>query len=293
MNYIVFDLEWNAPSDLEEKTVTALTSEIVEIGAVKLNDRFETVDEFRVFIKPRFFPKMSRKITRLTGVYDKLLQTEGLPFPDAYRKFMDWCGDEIIFLTWSQSDIPVLAENMRAYDISAAELPDCADVQRVFGYEIMRSDTQVSLDRALSILGKKGEKAHDALNDAKNTVAVCDHMDLEAFIGEYITHYYSLEDTSALYDDVKQILSDESAATFRCPCCGAPARCEDWITARRGHPISYAVCEEGDEFWVDLTWNKNPDGKYRFHRSLYAMNDDLWDRYCGKKENAALQQEST
>lgn len=57
MNYIIFDLEWNQPMD-ERSTVLKpvyLSGEIVEIGAVKLNDQFCPVDELRLYITPKYY----------------------------------------------------------------------------------------------------------------------------------------------------------------------------------------------------------------------------------------------
>ena len=39
MNYIVMDLEWNQASDEKTKLDNELLFEIIEIGAVKLNDK--------------------------------------------------------------------------------------------------------------------------------------------------------------------------------------------------------------------------------------------------------------
>ena len=60
MNYIIFDLEWNQGPE-EEQSV----GEIVEIGAVKLDDRFETVDELRLYVKPFLYPKLHNRIAAL------------------------------------------------------------------------------------------------------------------------------------------------------------------------------------------------------------------------------------
>ena len=51
MNYIVFDLEWNQPysNDISfmKRTKMPLTGEIIQIGAVKLNDKLDIVDHLR------------------------------------------------------------------------------------------------------------------------------------------------------------------------------------------------------------------------------------------------------
>ena len=50
MEYIIFDLEWNNAFNYRTKKGI---NEIIEIGAVKLNDDFEVVDTFKQLIYPR------------------------------------------------------------------------------------------------------------------------------------------------------------------------------------------------------------------------------------------------
>lgn len=141
MNYIIFDLEWNQPTDDLSTIVDPIyfPGDIIEIGAAKLDEHFQLVDTLRVYSKPKFYPKMHKRIASLTGIHDKLLEEQGLPFPEAYAKFIDWCGDEYAFMTWSMSDLPTLIDNMVAYGVDISDLPDWYDLQRIFGREIMRS----------------------------------------------------------------------------------------------------------------------------------------------------------
>ena len=59
MNYIVLDLEWNQSSN-PENTVPSMPFEIVEIGAVKLNEKREKTGEFSRLIKPQVHRHMHR-----------------------------------------------------------------------------------------------------------------------------------------------------------------------------------------------------------------------------------------
>lgn len=46
MNYIVFDLEWNQSPGGKKYSNSRLPFEIIEIGAVKMNEQREVVDIF-------------------------------------------------------------------------------------------------------------------------------------------------------------------------------------------------------------------------------------------------------
>ena len=112
-SYIVLDLEWNQPlnPDSAIREPFFFDSEIIEIGALKLNEQFEIVDEFKTFIKPVFYPVMNGDVVRLTKIRPQEL--EGAPdFPAAYRAFRDWCGEECCLCAWGTDDIPVLLDNL-------------------------------------------------------------------------------------------------------------------------------------------------------------------------------------
>lgn len=286
MNYIIYDLEWNQPHS-RENTVTEpvyLEGEIIEIGAVKLDDTFRPVDEFKVYISPVYYKKMHHAVASLTHIHDKLLAAQGIGFAEAYRKFMDWCGDACIFMTWSMSDLPMLIDNMVLHGLDLAELPPCCDIQRIFGREIMRTQTRYSLEMALSMLKEKPETAHDALNDARNTVKVCDHLDLDQYLEEYISTVYALPSNSLLYDAKQQMMSDETLLEFVCPVCGQAVRCESWVPSGRNSHFAYGICPEEDEFLLELTTVNRADKTFGAKRILFEMSDDLWDVYMDRKE---------
>ncbi len=87
MNNIIFDLKWNqcgSESEILTQPV-CLPGEIIEIGAVKLNDAFEKVDELRLLIQPKYYPKLHHRIVSLTGLRDKELAEKRLPYHQAYE----------------------------------------------------------------------------------------------------------------------------------------------------------------------------------------------------------------
>ena len=55
MEYIVLDLEWNQSNTGKEDAVEKLPFEIIEIGAIKLNNERVMVSEFNELIKPQVY----------------------------------------------------------------------------------------------------------------------------------------------------------------------------------------------------------------------------------------------
>lgn len=286
MNYIIYDLEWNQPPSWENAVTEPiyLEGEIIEIGAVKLDDTFRPLDEFKVYISPKYYPKMHHAVASLTGIYDKLLAREGVPFPEAFKKFMDWCGPECTFMSWSMSDLPVIIDNMTVHGLDPSILPPCCDIQRIFGREIMRGQTRYSLEAALGMLKEKPDTAHDALNDARNTVKVCDHLDLERYVHEYISAVFAQPPQDVCYETKQQLLLDDALRAFTCPLCGAPVSCEAWVPSGRNTHLAYGICPEEDEFLLELSIVHRGDGTFTAKRIIFEMSDDLWDVYMDRKE---------
>lgn len=286
MNYIIFDLEWNqcgSESEILTEPV-CLPGEIIEIGAVKLDDSFRKVDELRLYIKPQYYKKLHRQIVTLTGIRDQMLAQQGLSFPEAYEKFRAFCGEEYSFMTWSTSDLPILVDNMLLHGLDISNLPDTFDLQRIFCNEIMRFSRRMSLDDALKVLNEKGDTAHDALNDSRNTVLVCDHLDLEEYAGEYVSRAFAEQPLKTVYESPAAALADEALRTYQCPWCGEAVTAEPWLRTEREEFISMGCCGEGDEILLTLELIKT--GATRFHprRIFYEMSDDLWENYSMKKE---------
>lgn len=284
MNYIIFDLEWNQPPTPESAITNPLylIGEIIQIGAVKLNDTFEIIDELRLFIRPTYYQKLHKQISALTHIRDKDL-IDAPYFPDAYNQFAAWCGEEYSFMTWSMSDMPILIDNMLLHGIDCSRLPLCYDIQRIFGREIYRSTNRCSLDHALEVLNLKGDLAHDALHDARNTAKICGCLDLDQYLSEYAAPAYALPPCSSLYPSVHDALRDEHLKVFPCPFCNAEICCETWVPQDSHTFINYGYCpEEDDEFLLQIHITKCRPGEYRIQRLFYGMSDDLWEIYQDK-----------
>ena len=71
MNYIVLDMEWNQPwpgSPSAKKVLPVqIRGEIIQIGAVRISTDREVGDEFQVLIKPKFYRRLNRRVSKLTG----------------------------------------------------------------------------------------------------------------------------------------------------------------------------------------------------------------------------------
>ena len=175
-------------------------------------------------------------------------------------------------------------DNLLMHGLDAA-LPDGYDLQRIFGHEIMRDDRQCSLERAMELLRLKPDRAHDALNDARNTVRVCGSMDLERCMEEYCLRYigYGPDRLAGRvgglpYPDLPAAQADPQLTALTCPYCGQPLTLGEWTRKDGNTMLAYARCNEGDEYLAVCRYGRTPEG-IRVGRMVYEMSDDLWDVY--------------
>lgn len=249
---IVLDLEWNQPLDAGGaiREPFFFDSEIIEIGALKLNAQLEVVDEFKTFIRPAFYPVMNGDVVRLTKIRPQEL--EGAPdFPAAYRAFRDWCGEECCLCAWGTDDIPVLLDNLIMHGLETEDFP-CYDLQRIFGHEILREERQCSLERAMELLGIRPDRAHDALNDARNTVRVMERMDLAACMEEYTLRYvgYPADRRAGLVDgrefaSLAAAQADPEMGQCVCPYCGETVALREWTRRNNYMLLGYGSAARG------------------------------------------------
>jgi 3'-5' exoribonuclease 1 len=86
MNYIVFDLEatcWEG--------VDVGQNEIIEIGAVKINDQKQIISEFEKFVKPLKHPILSDFCISLTSITQEDVNNAEY-FNTVAEEFKDWIG---------------------------------------------------------------------------------------------------------------------------------------------------------------------------------------------------------
>ena len=101
MHYIIVDLEatcWEKPEGRK--------NEIIEIGAVAINEQQEVVGEIEQFVKPTDNPILSEFCKTLTSITQK--EVDGAPhFPEALQNFQDWIASfdsEYLLCSWGRYD---------------------------------------------------------------------------------------------------------------------------------------------------------------------------------------------
>jgi DNA polymerase III alpha subunit (gram-positive type) len=103
MRYIVLDLEWNQAYQekalaVQRQLETRLRGEVIQIGAVMLDEKLQICGSFRKTVKPKFYKRIHRHVMRLTGI-DQAQIDRGTPLAEAMEHFHRFCTDDAVFLT--------------------------------------------------------------------------------------------------------------------------------------------------------------------------------------------------
>lgn len=176
MKHIVIDLEMNKLSKQYRDERLFLGREIIEIGAVVLDEKYQEIGSFKTLVKPQYNDVIVSSIMKLTNITTEMV--ENAPrLEDALETFFAWChsmNDEIIIHEWSEADWDQLTKEIALKQICLKEkdkklLENWSDFQKEYG-EKLHLENQVSLKNAVMYAGVEFEgHEHDALDDARNT----------------------------------------------------------------------------------------------------------------------------
>lgn len=294
VEYIVMDMEWNQALNFSEmvKDPVFLTGEIIQIGAIKLNQTLEVVDSFNERIAPQYYTELHPKVAEITKLSNRDLQ-KGKGFHTVFNSFCDWCGDDFVFLVWGTEDLRILRKNMDLHNIDTSFMPPCFNLQNIFVDQVTHDTKQYALANALAIVGEVPFDSHDALNDARSTALLCTHLDLIRGLNEYketvenrdgIVESYEFEEP---YADIGDALSDDYVVSFECPHCGEIVWGENWIRKTGTSLLSLSQCSDGQEYLISLKFRPIAENKVVVKRLVYALTDELQTDYQQCMEQAA------
>ena len=305
MNYIVMDMEWNQPwpgSPSSKKVLPVqIRGEIIQIGAVRITEAGEIADEFQALIRPKFYRHLNRRVSKLTGIKENQLRDEGVAFPEAMELFRNWCGEDIVFLTWGFDDIGILRENLQLFDMDTAFTDRWYNAQMIFNAQTDGSNSQKALKTAMETLGIEATRpAHDALGDAYHTALICARLDLKKGTAEYDEALKSHENgfhgaelpgciaRKVFYDyaDKRAALSAMSGEENLCPVCGARMLGSRWF-AQPGHRyMDLAACPEHGKFLIRVRLSLQENGLTRVSRLTYEATSEAAEAYARRAEKA-------
>jgi DNA polymerase III epsilon subunit-like protein len=176
MNFVVFDSEFNqnisALTDNDKRAVYPF--EIIQIGAVKLDESLNVVGTFNHLVKPTIYSSILPFITKLTGIETDHLMDKRT-FPSVFREFVDFAGVDSVLCMWGMSDIKELFRNSSYHGLNLTLLPK--RYINLQGYASMyfnsQNKNQLRLQHVVELMNiPVSSDFHDALNDAYYTAEI-------------------------------------------------------------------------------------------------------------------------
>ncbi len=170
---IFIDLEMNMVSQKNTELRAALPHEIIEIGAVKLDESCRVIDRFRSYVRPRHNTSVHWTVAKLTGITSAELKKADY-LEDVMPRFVEWAGtnESVRLYAWSNSDQAQVERECSYKKLWTPAMRSVfshwTDFQKVFS-RMVGYRNGMSLSRAVEYMGLDfaGDK-HDALSDAEN-----------------------------------------------------------------------------------------------------------------------------
>jgi len=228
MNLIIMDLEWN---NAYGRKTRGFVNEIIEIGAVKLDEELNEIATFSCFVKPQIGKKLRSNIKQLTHITNDDVRS-GFLFNDAIAEFKRFIGDDHVLMTWGDSDIRVLIENNRYFNSvnSVPFIRKYIDVQRYF--QIKKNiplSQQIGLFPAAEIaeLDPNLFSHHRALDDSIITAECLKYVfdeDFYKYVSDCNQEFYDrLSFKPHAINNISNPLVDKSIMNCTCETCNTKA----------------------------------------------------------------------
>ncbi len=276
MQYIVLDLEWNQPSSYNSAAFREsrgkLLFEIIQIGAVRVNEKMEVTDSFTTFVQPVCYTTLNPRIRRITHIEQE--DVEDAPeFCEAVKSFAEWCGEDYVLLTWGCDDVSVLEQNMQ-YFRCETNLKTMYDMQRLYGVLRGENKDRMGLKGAMDELGivpdEDERPFHNAVNDAYYTAKVFATFPEPEKVLEYPLKPRKLEHTERkrATENIFKLRTREdplrSAAAQKpnCPVCGRKYDLtEGYVRQSDGSMMALSQCSDHGLILCRIRLSANEEGK--------------------------------
>ena len=311
MSYVVVDLEWNqamsSKSSVFNKLPIHLRGEIIEIGAVKLDENMQPTEELTIDVKPVYFKRMHYKVKKITG-FDKERLAHGIAFSDALEELREFCGDDVTFITWGCDDQGILEQNIIIHDLDWDWISGWINLQLIYNLQTGGDKNQKSLASAMEHFEiEQTRVAHDALGDAYNTALVSTKLDMEEGLRLYpeagrilasrMPNYKPPVDRSGDeplvhesfegFESKAAAFADKRLTQLECPICGSMTSDTRWVNQGDQRYMNLYNCENDGAFLVRAKFRKNAETKtWTANKLIYKATDEMQDFYKSKSTQA-------
>lgn len=317
MNYIVMDLEWNQCPYGKKREDPKMPFEIIEIGAVKVDDSFTPQDTFHEIVRPVLYTRLHHCTRTVIHMTEEDFRGKR-SFPEVFTDFLAWCGNDPLFCTWGPGDLTELQRNA-AWHIARGTLGGpwpfayplfFRDIQKIFSHACEDGRSRRSLQWAVEFLNlSEEEQFHGAYADAVYTAEVLrriprDMVERYSSIDTYITPKSRAEEIFVRYDtytkfisrsyrDRDDVMKDRVITATRCPDCGKKApRKIRWFSENGRNFLSVSLCPDHGLIKGKIRIRQNAEGEWFAIRTIRKITPEEMETVRKKKEAVRLKRKA-
>ena len=312
IHYIVLDLEWNQCPYGKGKENPDLPFEVLEIGAVRLNEDREITGTFSETIRPTVYKHLHFRTKEIIGSRFATFQ-KSRPFPEVAKDFLTWCGEDYIFCTWGPMDLPELQRNLQFYEIDG-HLPKPLfyyDVQKLFSLDYEDGKLRRSLEFAVEFLQiEKSSPFHIAFDDTYYTSLVMQRLHWDKIHEYRSVDYYrpprnrkeeifmTFEEytkyVSKIYPTREDLMGDRTVTMTRCHICGRLLRKQiKWFPSAQKQYLCVMECPVHGLQKGKIRIKKAPDGQVFAVKTIKSATPDQVNLLKKKRKDQKLKTKRT
>ena len=265
MQYVILDLEWNTAFSRKRQ---CYVNEIIEFGAVRLNEDLEVTDSFSSLVRPLIQKKLNSRVKKMTSISNTDVK-EAENYDTVLHAFTDWVGDpsDVVIMSWGDMDLRTLIDNNRYYynDPVIPFVQSYVDLQAYFMQEKeLPKSQQIGLSHAAELIETDPDEFthHRALGDSELSAvlfrAIYNEQTFEDSICDCNSDFYKQLLFKPYYlIDINDPFVDQSDLSCKCIECAAQAELQgEWRSANNSFHATFRCPECGTRYRVNVQFRR-------------------------------------
>lgn len=294
MGYVIIDLEFNNMQNITKYyphmyernrhlRTLEVQNEIIQIGAVKLDDSMKKIDEYKAYIKPYAFSVLNPKITDITGITQKDLRG-AISLKEGMKELKKFAGEGNIICSWATDDIAEIVTNSKFQGYNDVFwIKEYLDLQN-YCTKVLAHKKAIGLKSALEELKIEvdKDKLHDALNDADYTAEVLRKIYKKEKLNNFIVkNVYELP--SVKIKDLRKYDPTVINLEFKCKNCGENLEIVEPLALLTNKFLSLGKCKSCDgKYLQDVMLRKTIAGGIVYKDTITTLDDYEYFNYSYK-----------
>lgn len=265
MQYVILDLEWNTAYS---NSLGHFVNEIIEFGAVKLNEELEITEDFSSFVKPQIEKKLRSRVKNLTNITNEDV-ADAETFDVVVEDFKNFVGDldNTILMSWGDMDIRVLMDNCK-YFFDDPHIPFVKRYIDLQAYFMQRKELpkgqQISLSNAAELVELNIEdfSLHRALDDSElSAMCFLKVFDKKSLLASEVIcdddYYTRVLFKPYVVSDINDKLIDKTQFCCKCLECGEMAdQVSDWRFSNSSFHAMFKCRDCNIKYRVNIQFKK-------------------------------------